>query len=238
MWKTVVVILALALAPGWVLAEGTTPRALTDEGEVAYLRSSGSSSQETFKGFTFTRYQRGVWAHELRLEGLNESNSGTGQRTRERYFAMEKTSWNFTPRDYLFFKPQYEKDLQTGYEYQSQLALGYGHQFLKTDALLLTTDVGAGLRHSKANVSGDSDDEAVGNLALKFEWKFRPGARVTEDAALDSGRENTVVRTRTALIVALSNLFGLVLAYETRDDNGPVNLHDSIASMGLNYRVK
>lgn len=232
------VLACMALLSVPALAEGLPPRALTGDGEVAYLRSSGSSSQETFKGFSSLRYQRDAWAHEIRLEGLNESNAETGLRTRERYFGLEKTSWNFTPTNYLFIKPQYEKDLQTAYEYQLQLALGYGHQFLKSDTLLLTTDIGAGLRHSKANVTGDTDDEGVGNLALKFEWKYRPGATFTEDVAVDAGRDSTILRTRSALIFALTNVLGVVVAYETRRDDGPVTRNDSIATVGLNYRLK
>lgn len=256
-----VILLTALLAPALVQAEGTpaaptapaaaaaistpttpapppAPRRFTGEGEIAYLNSSGSSNQQTFKGFSYSRYQRDVWTQELRVEGLNESNKDSGLRTRERYFALAKTSWNFTPRDYLFVKPQYEKDLQSAYEYQAQFAAGYGHQFLKTPTLFLSTDFGAGLRHNKADVSGDSDDEGVGNFALKFEWKFRPGTRLTEDVGVDAGPESTVVRSRTAAIFQIYNRLGMVVAYETRNDDGPITLNDSLITVGLNYQLK
>ncbi|MCC2638542.1 MAG: hypothetical protein K0Q68_2261 [Moraxellaceae bacterium] len=235
--RNILVALVLLL-PVPALAAEAPPRALTGEGEAAYLKSSGSSTQETFKGFSFLRYQREPWTHELRLEALNEANGDTGLRTRERYFGMEKSSWNFTPRDYLFIKPQYEKDLQSAYEYQAQLALGYGHQFLKTETLLLKTDIGAGLRHNKRDVTGEEENEGVGNLALKFEWKFRPGGRFTEDASVDAGRESSITRTRSALIFSLTDILGLVVAYETRNDDGPVTLNDSLMTLGLNYQLK
>lgn len=240
----VLATLALALMlPAAARAQGplgppTLPRPWAGEGEVAYLKSSGSSRQQTFKGFSYTRYQQRDWTHELRLEGLNEANADTGRRTRERYFVLEKTSWSFTPRDYLFLRPQHEKDLQSAYEYQAVFALGYGHQFLKTDTLFLNLDLGAGVRHSKLNVTGDSDDDPIGNLASKLEWKFRPGARLTEDVALDAGNQDNVLRTRSALILALSHRFGLVIAYETKRDDGPVRVRDSLLSAGLNYQLK
>lgn len=240
------VLFALALiSPAVSLADAapaaanpTVPHSLTDEGEVAYLKSSGSSDQETFKGYTYTRYQRNLWTYELRLEGLNESDSSTGQRTRERYFVLNKTSWNFTPKDYLFLKPQYEKDLQSAYEYQALLAAGYGHQFFKTDTLFLNADLGAGTRFNKLNVTGDKDSEAVGNLATKFAWKFSTDGRLTEDASLDAGESGTVVRTRSAVEFALTELFGLSVAYETKYDDGPVTVRDTLLSVGLNYHVK
>lgn len=231
---------AFLVAPVAAQAEGEAPsRALTGEGEFAYLRSSGSSSnRETLKGFSYLRYQRRDWSHETRVEALNESNSDLGIRTRERYYVMEKSSWNFTPRDYLFVRPQYEKDLQSAYEYQSLVALGYGHRFVQNDTLMVSADIGAGYRHSKAEITGDSDDEAIGNAAFKAEWKFRPGARATEDIAVDSGRDSTVVRTRTAVIFKLSTLFGMVVAYETKRDDGDVLIKDAITSVGLNYQLK
>lgn len=234
--------LALLVAPGAVLAEGEVvppPRALTGEGEFAYLRSSGGgSNRETLKGFSYLRYQRRDWSHELRLEALNEADSDLGIRTRERYFVMEKSSWNFTPRDYLFLRPQYEKDLQSAYEFQAQLALGYGHRFVQTDTLLVSTDIGAGYRHSQQEANGEPDQEAVGNAAFKAEWKFRPGARATEDISVDAGADSTVLRTRTALIFKISTLFGLVVAYETRREDGPVLVQESVTSVALNYQLK
>lgn len=232
--------MALLAMPLGALAEGEAlPRALTGEGELAYLRSSGSSSnRETLKGFSYLRYQRRDWNHETRVEALNESNSDLGIRTRERYFVMEKSSWNFTPRNYLFVRPQYEKDLQSAYEYQSLLALGYGHRFVQNDVLMVSADLGAGYRHNKAELTGDADDESVGNAAFKAEWKFRPGARATEDIAVDSGPDSTVVRTRTAFIFKLSTLFGMVVAFETKRDDGPVLVKDAVTSVGLNYQLK
>ena len=48
----------------------------------------------------------------------------------------------------------------------------------------------------------------------------------------------TVVRTRTAVIFRLSTLFGVVVAYETKRDDGDVLIKDAITSVGLNYQLK
>jgi putative salt-induced outer membrane protein len=237
MRKATMALALMGLAPALALAE-TPAKPWTGEGEVAYLKSTGSSEQETFKGFSDTRYQHNAWTHQLRLEGVNSSDGLTDQRTRERYFVLEKSSWNFTPRDYLFVKPQYEKDLQSAYSYQAMISAGYGHKFFDTETLKLSLDIGAGTRFSKLEATGDVEDEAVGNTALKFEWAFRPGARFTEDVAVDSGEDSTVTRTRSALIFALSDILGMVIAYETKNDDGPLTVKDTLTSVGLNYRIK
>lgn len=231
---------ALAETPGAASAAvpAPAPRALTAEAEVAYLKSSGSSNQETFKGFFYTRYAREAWTHEFRAEGLNETDSLTDTRMRERYLALEKTSWNFTPKDYLFLKPQFEKDLQSVYDYQAMVAAGYGHQFLTSDTLFWNVDIGAGTRFSKFEATRDTEDEAVGNLATRFEWQVRQGLRFTELASADIGEQTTVFRTRSSLLFALTDVLGLALGYETKHENSTPRLDDSLLTFSLNYRLK
>lgn len=244
--RNAVILLSLGVLSLHAIAEPTTvvpdqapaPRSLTAEAEASYLKSSGSSNQETFKGFFYTRYLRNAWTHEFRVEGLNESDRLTDQRTRERYFVLQKSSWNFTPKDYLFLKPQYEKDQQSVYDYQVMLSAGYGHQFFKSDALFWNVDIGAGSRMSKLEATRDIEDEAVGNLATRFEWQIRPGVRFTEVAAADIGEQTTVLRTRSALTFALTNVLGMSLSYETKREDSTPRLDDSLVAFGLNYRLK
>lgn len=227
-------ILVAGLLPGLSLAAETIP--FSGEANVSWLKSTGSSAKETFKGLVATKYLHGRWTHELKLEGLNESDGATGVRTSERYLAQEKSSWSFTERDYLFLKLQTEKDQQSSYDYQAFAALGYGHIFVKSDTLLVSSELGTGVRHNKDALSGYEDNEALGNAALKAEWKFRPGARVNEDVSVEMGEDSTVVRTRSALTFDLTSVLALSVAYETKRDDGPADLNDTQTSVGLNYR--
>lgn len=213
-------------------------RKFTAEAEAAYLRSTGTSTQETFKGFLFTRHLDDDWTYEFRVDGLNESDSETDIRTRERYLFVHKTSWNFTPRDYLFVKPQYEKDLQSPYDYQAMLAAGYGHLFLKTATLHWNVDVGAGNRVSKLEATGDLQDEAVGNVATRFEWQIVPSTRFTEQASLEAGEETQILRTRSAFLVTLTNTLALSLAYETKQEDSVPRIDDTLLTFGLNFQLK
>lgn len=222
------------LLPGLLMAADMPP--LSGEANVAWLKSTGSSEKETFKGLVAARYLQGRWTHELKLEGLNESDGNTDVRTSERYLAQEKSSWNFTERDYLFLKLQAEKDQQSSYDYQAFVALGYGHLFIKTDTMRLSTELGAGMRHNQDEVTAGKEDEALGNAALKYEWAFRPGARFNEDVSVEMGEDSTVVRTRSALTFDLIKVLALSVAYETKRDDGPADLNDTLTTVGLNYR--
>jgi putative salt-induced outer membrane protein len=221
------------------IADDTT-RHFTAEADAAYLKSTGSSNKETLKARLDSQYKAGAWTYELKTEGLNETDNDANMRTRERYLAMEKTSWSFTDRDYLFLKPQWEKDLQSGYEYQTFLAAGYGRKFIKSENINLSMDFGAGTRHSKedTHLGGKSDDEAMSNVALKFEWKFLPNARFNEDASAETAKDSSVYRTRSAITVNMTNVLGFSLIYETKRDTGPANTDDTLTTVGLSYRLK
>lgn len=229
----------LAIVPALVLAD-EPERAFTGEVDAAWMKSTGSSNKETLKGRVDTQYKTGRWAHQFKAEGLNETDNDTGIRSIERYLVMEKSSWSFTERDYIFVKPQWEKDVKSGFEYQAFLAVGYGREFLKSDSLFLSMDFGAGSRYSKQDtgLGGKTDSEGMGNVALKFEWKFLPNARFNEDASVETGKDSTVYRTRSAVTVNVTDVVGLNFAYETKRDTGPSNTEDTLTTFGLNYRFK
>lgn len=230
-------ILALMMAPAVSLAaEGEKP--FTMDANAAYVKSTGSSNKETIKGLLDLQYKAGTWAHQFHAEGLNEADNDTDQHTTERYLAFEKSSWNFTERDYLFVKPQWEKDLQSAYDYQAFLAAGYGRKVIKTDTILLNTDLGAGVRRSKLEINGEVEDEALGNFVLKYEWKFSKSARFNEDLSVETGSSGTVTRTRTAITADITDVLGLTLAYETKTDSGESKVEDSLTTFGLTYRMR
>lgn len=228
-----------------VLAEeAASAPAFSGAADVAYLKSTGSSEKETFKGRLEAKYVTGVWTHEGALEGINESTEitdpvtleTTNNRTKERYLAQAKTSRRFTARDYLFLKLQAETDKQSSYDYQAFAAVGYGRDVIKTDTMKLALEIGAGNRHNEGNGAGDTEDEAMGNAALNYEWKFRPGARFFEEAALESGEKSTVVRSRTGLEFDLTQVLKLAIAYEYKRDDGPADLEDTLTVVGLSYK--
>lgn len=220
------------------LAADAEPRAFTMDANAGFVKTTGSTNKETIKGLLDLQYKKNAWTHQFHGEGFNEADNDTNTHTSERYLAFEKSSWNFTERDYLFVKPQWEKDLQSAYDYQAFLAAGYGRKIIMTDTMLLNTDFGAGVRRSKFKSTGATEDEALGNFALKYEWKFSKSARFNEDLSVETGANGTVTRTRSALTADISNTLGLVLAYETKTDSGAIEVEDSITTFGLNYRLR
>lgn len=231
------VMLALLLVPAASLAQ-EAEKPFTMDANAAWVKSTGSSNKETIKGLLNLQYKIDAWTHQFHAEGLNEADSYNDESSTERYLVFEKSSWNFTERDYLFIKPQWEKDLQSAYEYQAFLAGGYGRNVIKTDTMILNTDFGAGVRRSKLEINGHTEDETLGNFALKYEWKFSKSARFNEDLSVETGAIGTVARTRTALTADITDVLGLTLSYETKTDSGESEVQDSLTTFGLTYRLR
>ncbi|MGH8494443.1 MAG: DUF481 domain-containing protein [Moraxellaceae bacterium] len=233
-----VAMLALILVPAIGLAAETVEKPFTMDANAGFVKTTGSSNKETIKGLLDMQYKVRAWTHLFHAEGFNEADNDSNQHTIERYLSYEKSSWNFTDRDYLFIKPQWEKDLQSAYDYQTFLALGFGRNIIKSEAMLLNADLGAGVRRSRLSINGEVEDEGLGNFALKYEWKFSKNARFNEDLSVETGRSGTVARTRTALTADITDVLGLTLAYETKTDSGESEVEDSLTTFGLTYRLR
>lgn len=236
-WMSSTAISALLLVPLASLAQ-EVPRPFTMDANLGYVKTTGSSNKETLKGLLELQYKGNDWTHLFHADGFNEADNELDEHTTERYLVYEKSSWDFTERDYLFIKPQWEKDLQSAYDFQAFIAVGYGRHLVKTETMLLNTDFGAGVRRSKLEVSGETEDETLGNFALKYEWKFSKNARFNEDLSVETGASGTVARTRTALTADITDVLGLSMAYETKTDSGESEVEDSLTTFGLTYRLR
>ncbi|MFN3587193.1 MAG: YdiY family protein [Moraxellaceae bacterium] len=224
----------LLLAATAFTAHGQEAAPFSGTAEAAYLKSSGSSDKETFKGRVAVKYIAGAWEHEGAAEGLNEATDDV--RTRERYLVQGKTSRRFTDRDYLFLRVQAETDKQSSYDYQAFAAVGYGRDVIKTDTMKLALEIGAGGRHNQGKGGDDTENEALGNATLNYEWKFRPDARFFEQAAVETGEKSTVVRSRTGVEFDLTQVLKLAVTYDYKRDDGPADLEDTLTAVGLNYK--
>lgn len=229
----IALLFAAVVATPSIAAETPSPSA---EANLAWLRASGSSERETLKLRLAGSVSRGQWKHEARVEALRETDGTSPAPLNERHLWLEKSSWNFTERDYLFGKLQGERDVQSAFRRQTVAALGYGRKLIQSEAIDLAADLGAGVRRNKDRATRASDNETITNGGLDFVWRVREGMRVAAELAVESGDTSTTTRTRSALSLALNAKLHLEIAHETKHDNGPVKQRDAITTVGLSYR--
>lgn len=212
-------VLLPASAP--LLAQERKPDApWSGEGEFGYVRTTGNTDTASLNAKFGLKHQRERWSHTLRFEATQKKERDVT--TAERYYAAAKSDYSLTARDYAFGTLDYEDDRFDGYEYRANAGLGYGRRLIDRNTLKLNAEVGPGYRWNRLP-SGESESETTLRLAGNLEWKISPTAKLTEEASVVSGGNDTVSRSLTALTTKINSQLSLRLSYlwKRRSDPPP-----------------
>ncbi len=203
--------------------------------DVGYIRNSGSSgSKETFKGKVFGEYRFTQWSHEAKAEAIAINDDEEDSTGTERYLAGTKSKRSFTPMDYLFIQTQWEKDLESDFDYQAFVSTGYGRHLIKNEVHQLSAEIGAGWRHSEPKAA-EPTDEAIGNFNLNYLWQIEKDTSFVQKVAVEAGRENVVTRSLTELKHKLNAALAAGVSYDYKHDDGDTNSREGIFSFNLSY---
>jgi putative salt-induced outer membrane protein len=118
--------------------------------------------------------------------------------TAEKYAALAKTNYKFSESDYVFGVVKYETDRFSGYDYQASESIGYGRRVVKTEAVILDLELGAGARQSETE-AGDANNEGIVRAAGNISWAISPTAVFTEQLTVEAGNDATITTSVTAL---------------------------------------
>mgnify|MGYP000178569541 CR=1 FL=1 len=122
---------------------------------------------------------------------------------------------------------------------EGQIALtgGIGLDLIKTQKQSLTTELGAGYRHSKERDFPYADlHELIGTLGLYYQYQFNDTVRFNQDLGYEFGDESQVLRSRSSISANLTETISAVMSYQLKDtlaDSG--NSRDSLLSVGMKY---
>lgn len=221
-------------APAEVITPPVSPwKAAAD---VGYIRSSGSTgTKETFRSKLFGEYKQEKWLHEGKIEAIYTSDENSADSDIERYLAGTKSKRSFTPKDYFFIQSQWEKDLQSNFDYQAFLSAGYGRNILTGDVHKLSAEIGAGWRHSELRVGESSTDEIIANTGFDYRWQINAATSFQQKVAIEAGEENVVTRSLTELKHKLTTAMAMGVSYDYKYDDAEVNTREGIFSFNVNY---
>lgn len=204
--------------------------------DLGYIRTSGSNgSKQTFRGKLFGEYKFTVWSHEGKAEAIGTHDDVVGSSDTERYLLGTKSKRSFTEVDYLFVQSQWEKDVESDFEYQAFLATGYGRKLLHTDEHKLNAEIGAGWRNSEPR-HDYTKNEAIGNFNLDYLWQISKDTSFVQKVAVEAGKENVVTRSLTELKQNVNASLAVSLAYDYKHDDGEENTREGTTTFNLTYR--
>lgn len=213
------------------------------DADVSYLMNNsktdgGASTDKTnLSANVALRRMQGKWGQEFKAEALSSQDSSSNNNV-ERYLVSAKGIYQATPTVYQFAKLQAEKDLGSAFDYQALFTVGLGHEFLRDDVQLLTAEAGIGVRYSKERFAPqDSSSELLGTLGAHYERKLSASTQFSQDLAYEYGKDSSVIRSRTAVNVAISKQISGMVSYQLKRTSADAgDSRDGLTAIGLKYR--
>jgi putative salt-induced outer membrane protein len=215
-----------------------TPAQAQWSGEIAagYLATSGNTSTQSLNGKLGLDYTRESWKNSFKA--LSVYSTDQGEASSERYAASNKTDWNFSERNYVFASLDWEKDLFGGIRERTSETLGYGRKVLVGPTHLLDLEIGAGARQSKANLTGEREQDLIFRGSGLYTWKISETSEFKQALKVESGESNTFGEALSELKLSIvGNLFAS-LSYTLRHNTDVpegTDRTDSFTAVNLSY---
>ncbi len=251
--KTLAVAVLLALSAPTLMAQGTT----TDEptwkgtGELGYVSASGNSRSDSINAKLGAKFEDGDWKHAMFIAGLRQrgevvfidtTDPDNPQRrmvtNANRYELGGTTARKLNERNSLFASLRYENDDFAAYEYQGIVAVGWGHQLIRSERTNLAFEVGPGYKRVKEAVTGDTEGFFAGRGKMDFEHKITDNTSVIDALLVEAGSDNTFIQNDLALKVAMNSRFAVKAGLQHRHntDVAPgIKKTDRLTTLNLVY---
>ena len=178
-----------------------------------YVATSGNSKAKTLNLAFDLKKNLIKWRHAMHLEALKSSSDGTT--TAERYYGSWQSNYKFNGRQSVFGRLEYEDDHFSSYKYQATASVGYSYRVIDTDRYTLDLEAGPGYRRSET-IDHKIQNEPILRAATNFEWRISPNATFDQDFSTETGTDNTIVRSRTGLVVDINASWAVKLGYKIK----------------------
>lgn len=200
--------------------------------ELGSIRTSGNTDTSSLSAKVALQHRGENWDSELRLTTLNSQDRG--QTSKEKYTGLVQLDRNFTEHSYLAIVVDQERDRFNGFRYQTTSSIGYGYRAINRDNMRLELEVGPGYRRDKIRATDEIEDEAIGRLAIKYEWQIREGVRLVEEFIAEVGDNNAIYRSETSLRSQIVGNVATSIGYKVRHvDTVPAGSKKTDTELGV-----
>jgi len=206
------------------------------EGELGLTHTSGNTTNENSIAKLKVGYSRHLWEHKANLEVLRASDDD--KLTAERYELKLQSNYKWSEKGYLFGRFRYEDDSFNGYDYQTSLSTGYGHEVFKTDMTSLKLEAGIGIKRHKLETTDESEQEPIGIFWLNYTRKIGSHTEFTQDFLVEASSENIYSESNSGLKVSITEKVALkfsVLIKNNSDVPSDKEKTDTVSAVTLVY---
>ncbi|MFW6081433.1 MAG: DUF481 domain-containing protein [Desulfosalsimonas sp.] len=193
------------------------------EAELGYLMTSGNTETQNLNTKLGATREGTRWRHNLHAEALYSSeedeDTGDDETTSQKFLLSGKTNYKFSKASSAYLLGLYEDDRFSGYDYQATVSAGYARQFVKTDRMELSGEIGPGYRYSKLK-DDEASDEDEGEVILRvggfFSYRLGEASVFSQEVSVAAGDEKTITRSTTALRSRIAGNLAMKASYSIK----------------------
>ena len=191
----------------------------TSSAELGYVSTSGNTETTSTTAKADVVYEIEKWRHTGHAEAFGQESQDEATKknvtSAERYELSGKSDYKFTEHDYAFGLIKLKKDRFSGFEYENNVAAGYGRKVIKQEDMELDLEIGPGVRHYKPD-NGTSETEALLVLAGKYWWAITDSSKFIQELYSDIGEEYTDSKSITGIQANINSSLALKFTYTVR----------------------
>ncbi len=165
----------LLTAIGLILvSQGTFAADWNRQVELGAVFLSGNTEEDTikFRG-DFVRDSTG-WKHHADIDYLRSNRDS--ELSAQKLYTSLKSDYKLAGDQFAFGRVSYEDDRFSGFDYQTDIVVGYGRTLLQTrEQMKLDLEIGPGFRYSRTDI-GDSVSEGILRMSAAFNWQVSDNA--------------------------------------------------------------
>ena len=191
--------------------------------EVGFLLTDGNTETQSTNVKGAAAHETASWKNEATLEALNVK--GKEGRLSEKYLGSGKSAMKFSEASYAFLTASGEHDPFSGYAYQVNASLGYGHSVIKTDRTSLDFEGGPGLLQTRLRGVDEAESEGVLRLSGKYVQKLSKTSEFSEELTSSIGENTTITKSITALSAQIAGSMSMKVSLTVKNNsNTPVEV--------------
>ena len=218
-----VMCIGLAMTAVSSFAEEKEAKALSDEGEVSYVKTDGNTQVTTLSAKNVLKYKfndrlLGSW----KIGAVSAETSNV--KTAESYFTDLKLDYQNTLRLYSFVNAGWQQNRFAGVDEHIYGGVGEGYKFLEGPAHFLIGELSV-MYVADKYTNATKKDYPGGRAFAKYTYAFTEKNKFSQSLEYlndFNDSQKYFVNSETAVISALSGIFSLKAAYLVNYTNEPV----------------
>lgn len=184
--------------------------------EFGYLDTSGNTEETSITGKADVNWEKDEWRNKILFNSLN--SIANNERSAEKYSLSNLLAYQFNEFDYAFGYAAYEDDRFSGFDYQATVAAGYGRRLLNDEIMQWDVEIGPGYRITRVDENSTSEDaeDVIIRLYTNYLWQISESANFSQLVNIESGDENTITKSVTALKLQVIGAFSVKFSYTVK----------------------